>query len=173
MTAQLLDTVCFDGQRFDLVRVDGRGLFEPAAFGLSVVMASTAAWRGYVCAYEIVDDQLELKQLEAMVGRYDNDRFVVVPPVLLHDREGMPAQGMFNTCYTDLGLPVLYTGKLTLGADRTGEPDAVVDAELYCRLFACVLTRVGWSPALELIMAHGKSTVPTTSNQHHTMGLDM
>lgn len=134
MTAQIPDTVRVDGQVYDLVAARGHGLFDPAAHGLAVVMASTAAWRGYVCAYELAGDLLRLDRLDAMVGRYVDDLVVALPLPPIHGRPGEPGRDMFNALYTHLALPIAFTGELVLGADRTGEPVATVEPSLYRHL---------------------------------------
>jgi hypothetical protein len=124
MTAQIPDSVRIDRVDHDLVGVHGDGLFDPADHGLAVVMASTACYRGYVCTYAVVDDQLQLDILEAMAGRYDGDDFVSNEPPLIHGHaaERIGGRGQpFNVVYRGLGLPVAFTGQLLIGAGRIDE----------------------------------------------------
>ena len=133
MTTQILDTVFHRSEVYNLVTSAGDGLFDPEAHQLPVVMASTACYRGYVCAYAVTENQLRLDKLEAKIGRYtDDDLFVAVAAPALGGRPGKPAgQPPFNTVYEHLAMPVAFTGKLLLGASP-------VDA---------VVRRLGYSPA--------------------------
>jgi hypothetical protein len=133
MTTQILDTVLHRNEVHDLVATAGEGLFDPATHQLPVVMASTASWRGYVCAYVVTENQLRLDQLEAKIGRYnDDDMFVAVAAPALSGRPGKPATyPPFNTVYEHLALPVHFTGQLLVCAGR-------VDA---------VVSRLGYAPA--------------------------
>lgn len=120
MTAQLPDTVLFEDQTYNLAGVEGEGLFKPAQYGLEVVMASTACWRGYLCTYAVVEDRLLLEAIDAMAGRYegDEDDFVPIELPVIHGHAGERVGGhgaMFNAAYRGLGLPVAFTGRLLLG----------------------------------------------------------
>ena len=118
MTAQLPDTVLFEDQTYDLAGVEGEGLFEPARYGLEVVMASTACWRGYLCTYAVVEDRLLLEAIDAMAGRYEGDDFFPVELPVIHGHAGERVGGrgaMFNAAYRGLGLPIAFTGQLVLG----------------------------------------------------------
>lgn len=124
MTAQVPDTLWIDGAEHDLVAVRGSGLFDPAAHGLPVVMASTACYRGYACGYAVADDRLELDTLEAMVGRYAGDDFVAIEPPGIGGRapERIGGRGQaFNVVYCGLALAIPFTGQLLIASDRIDE----------------------------------------------------
>ena len=53
MTAQISDSVRFEGRTYSLVGVNGSGLFDPEALGLRAVASSTACWRGFYCTYTV------------------------------------------------------------------------------------------------------------------------
>lgn len=133
MTTQILDTVFHRSEVHNLVTTAGDGLFDPAAHQLPVVMASTACYRGYVCAYAVTENQLRLDKLEAKIGRYtDDESFVAVEAPALRGRPGTPAgEPPFNTVYEHLAMPIAFTGKLLIGA-------VPVDA---------VIARLGYAPA--------------------------
>ena len=63
MTAQVHDTVRFQRTDWSLVGIDGEGLFDPADHGINPVMLHTAAWRGFICHYEIERRRLRLARL--------------------------------------------------------------------------------------------------------------
>ena len=132
MTTQVLDTVRYCGDVHELVASEGTGLFTPAEHGLSVVMASTACWRGYRCSYAVAGAQLQLETLEAKAGRYEGEDFRSVELPAINGRAGAVAAGQpFNAVYERLGLPVRFTGELLLGA----------------RPVAAVVARLGLAPA--------------------------
>lgn len=54
-------------------------------------MASTACWRGYVCKYVVVCERMQLDQLEAKLGRDEDELLRLVEPPVLHGRPGIAA----------------------------------------------------------------------------------
>ena len=105
MTAQIPDRVVYEGTRFDLVEVDGTGLFDPAEHGLQVRMIHTACWRGFICQYEVKRDKLLLTSLQ--LGIDD-------PPRKLFGAKVNTSSGVI---YEPLKVPQSFSGSLTLGAD--------------------------------------------------------
>ena len=69
MTAQIGDTVIYQGKAWDLAELSGEGLFDPAAWGLPLVPMTSACWRGHVCRYEVKDGALYLAGLRLALGR--------------------------------------------------------------------------------------------------------
>src|SRR5512145_3212170 len=63
MTGQIHDKVLYEGTEYDLVSVNGEGLFEPSIYGLLPQMLHTACWRGFYCAYAIEQFNLLLTSL--------------------------------------------------------------------------------------------------------------
>jgi hypothetical protein len=108
MTAQISDTVLHQGQRYDLL---GNSLCDPRKWGMEPVMLSTACWRGYLCAYAIVEGRLLLQELAIRVA---DGHYLPVNGVL-PEIEGLRA------AYRGLGLALPYTGELLLGADSLPE----------------------------------------------------
>ena len=118
MTAQILDTVTYEQRTHQLSRWRGGPLFLPESYDLPVVIASTVAWRGYVCSYVVRDHTLKLSTLKAQVGRYDdNDLFVAVTPPVLNGKQGRPGESPFNTNYTDLDLHIPFSGQMLIGRE--------------------------------------------------------
>jgi hypothetical protein len=108
MTGQIHDKVIYAGTEYDLVSVDGEGLFEPSVYGMLPQMLHTACWRGFYCAYEI-----ELSEL-----------FLTSLTIRTHDGHYPPVGGIFPSDdgygtmhYLGLRLPMLFRGKLLLGAE--------------------------------------------------------
>ncbi|HOW73288.1 MAG TPA: hypothetical protein PKY77_22035 [Phycisphaerae bacterium] len=69
MTAQIGDTVIYQGKAWDLAELSGEGLFDPAAWGLPLVPMTSACWRGHVCRYEVKGGALYLAGLRVALGR--------------------------------------------------------------------------------------------------------
>jgi hypothetical protein len=106
VTAQISDQVHYREKVYDLVGIDGYGLFDPADEGLTVRMISTACWRGYICVYRVVDDRLLLTALALGMDSPPDELFGATP---LSNRHG-------ETWYGPIAVPVNFTGGLLLGA---------------------------------------------------------
>ena len=63
MTAQIGDTVEYQGNDYSLAGINGEGIFDPGQIGLPVVMISTACWDGFYCTYTVDDEALFLTRL--------------------------------------------------------------------------------------------------------------
>ena len=110
MTAQLDDTVLYRGREYCLAAFNGEELFDPTAHGVTPARRMSTCWRGYLCEYEIVEEQLTLQRLK----------------VILFDEEFEAARrsngplvfGKTPNCdvhqawivYSDLGARLDYTG---------------------------------------------------------------
>lgn len=128
MTYQVPDTVYLDGREYVLT-AHGPGLWDPAAAGVSVVMASTACWRGYTCGYAIVKDRLMLEKVDAKIGRYDGEDFVALDlPVINGQRGQATSHQGFNAQYRALAVAMAYTGELVLGSDELQSDGGEIEA---------------------------------------------
>lgn len=63
MTAQISDRISLKGSSFIISDIDGRGLFEPQAYGIKVIPISTACLQGYLCTYAVESGLLLLTQV--------------------------------------------------------------------------------------------------------------
>ena len=63
MTGQVSDQLIYQGRTFNIAGVDGMGLFDPKQQGFSPKWGSTACYRGYCCAYQVIEEILYLKQI--------------------------------------------------------------------------------------------------------------
>lgn len=107
MTGQIDDQCKYDGREFSVAGIEGRGLFNPAALGMSTVPLHTACWRGFYCLYQIEDGRLYLEELTL---RTHEDRYVPIDGVL-------PAPDEYGRyIYRALRHPVDFSGKLLLAA---------------------------------------------------------
>jgi hypothetical protein len=114
VTTQFPDEVRYRGRRYAVTAVDGAGLFEPSAHGVTPGPLSTACWRGFRCWYAVHGGRLRLRRVE--VGRPQDRRAAVrlfgVKPQLTDRRQ--PHAGAWD--YRRLDVPVPFSGRLLVGA---------------------------------------------------------
>jgi hypothetical protein len=67
MTVQILDTVHYLDNDFGLVESHDSRPFEPERYGLSPKPISTGCYRGYFCAFRVVEQTLRLMTLHIAV----------------------------------------------------------------------------------------------------------
>ncbi len=108
MTAQIHDSILLEDKKFSIVGINGNELFDPVNFNLHPFSSMTSCWRGYVCEYKITYNKLLLNTLQ----------------VNLHQRgpaingvEPLFSNTTFNNTYSDLHLPIDFTGEI-LAADK-------------------------------------------------------
>ncbi|GEN13463.1 hypothetical protein SAMN05443572_10624 [Myxococcus fulvus] len=113
MTAQLHDTVEYRKHVFELAGVQGTGLFEPSAHGLTPWAMSTACQRGFLCRYRVADKRLMLEELRIGLSAPEEQA--------VREGRGAPLSGQIPTyssethervVYTRLRAPVAFTGGL-------------------------------------------------------------
>jgi hypothetical protein len=63
VTAQWPDRVVYQAQQYFIAGKKGAGLLTPISFGIEVCVLATAAYRGYVCEYSIINQQLYLTEV--------------------------------------------------------------------------------------------------------------
>lgn len=137
MSAQIQDTVEFEGTDYLLVNYRGEVPFAPDSLGLEVTGTSSICWRGFACSYRIEDNTLKLVTLEASVGRYEGPKFVKLDLPVINGAQGQRPQGkdqVFNAKYEQLNLLLPYTGTLVLADkfdDSLGEHTGLEPAWMY------------------------------------------
>jgi hypothetical protein len=104
MTGQIPDTVIYQSQEYDLVGVNGSGLISPEQFGMQPHALHTAAWRGYINTYSILEDSLFLTEMVVGSSEY---------PVI----NGVAAS---DSTYSNLRIEIPFTGGLLAGKDAIG-----------------------------------------------------
>ena len=118
MTAQIPDQFRYEGERYSLIGMRGKGLYKAEDFDLKLVMASTACWRGNVMKYDCINGQLVLNELDI---RTEGD-----PPAINGIEAGPPTKRLgdeqvgfsfFSHSYLNLGLKTKFTGAFLLGKD--------------------------------------------------------
>jgi hypothetical protein len=123
MTAQFPDTIGFSGKEYDIAGVNGDGLFTPQPLGLMPVSTNSACWRGYICAYQILDDALILDALNISLGHDEGSgkerRFVAQrgPPINgVSPQTGAEKRSFLSgNYYEGLHLPIHFTGGILAG----------------------------------------------------------
>lgn len=108
MTAQIHDSILLQGQKFSMVGANGNGLFNPLDYDLRPVPSVTSCWRGYVCEYKTVHNQLILNTLQVNLEGQGPQINGAAPSF---------AKAMFNNSYNALNLPIDFTGEI-LAADQ-------------------------------------------------------
>jgi hypothetical protein len=117
MTAQIPDGVSYRNEGYSLTGVNGKGLFEPQAYGLDIIPAFfSACWRGYVADYAIVEKKLTLTELRVYHEGEDLTELLGVRP---EHRE-------HYFCYTGLEAPIEFTGGLLIGREFQEDRDVPV-----------------------------------------------
>jgi len=119
MTAQFSDTVTYRDEQYDLAGVSGEGVFDPFDHGMAPVSWCTACWNGFVCHYEVADDQLRLDGLRVcltpLLGPGERGETVAAPP--LFGKQAERVGDTFEYVYRDLAGSVAFTGGLLLCGD--------------------------------------------------------
>ena len=74
MTAQISDSIIFEGQDYAIVGKKGKGLFDPTLYDMTPVGRCSSCWRGVVCTYAVEKQQLMLltRGLLIPIHKYSN-----------------------------------------------------------------------------------------------------
>ncbi|TFG32892.1 hypothetical protein EU527_09165 [Candidatus Thorarchaeota archaeon] len=107
MTGQIADEFRYNGEIYDLVGIDGEGLFTPADFGICARAGSTACWRGFQMIYDCVEGKLILEQMNVNTTN----------PVPINGVEPIHGEFGFSHIYENLKLKTNFSGKIRLGKD--------------------------------------------------------
>lgn len=106
MTAQMSDSFRMDDRKLSVVGVNGSGLFNPSDYNMQPLPRITSCWRGYVCIYKTIQDELCLDSLSVNLD-HAGPAINGIDPVFSH-------QAMFNNTYNDLHLPMDFTGGMLI-----------------------------------------------------------
>ena len=116
MTAQIPDFVWFEGHRYRLAGVSGRGLFDPHDVGLRPAATSTANLRGFHCTYGVEDSRLVLQTVYIGLAE-PTELFGHLP-----ERGGITEFAPNSWAFKSLDRPIRFTGGILLGDGLTGRP---------------------------------------------------
>lgn len=106
MTAQIPDTIEFEGVVYSITGIRGTGLFDPMQHGLQPMPRITSCWRGFVCAYGVADGQLFLTGL-----RLNSTE----APAEFLGISAAARTGMFDAEYRPLQQAIPFTGAILGG----------------------------------------------------------
>jgi len=107
MTAQIHDSILFQDRKFSIVGLNGSDLFTPLRFDLHPFQCITSCWRGYVCEYKIVHNQLLLNTLQVNLEQQG--------PEINGLESSFSTTGTFNNIYNPLNLKIDFTGEILAG----------------------------------------------------------
>ena len=113
MTAQIPDSVGYEGTEFAIAGINGSGLFDPLAYDIRPIAPSTANWRGYVASYEVRGERLHLDRLT--IGKDSRD----IPLPALFGVS--PDLTDFDAEYEFDEAPMDFSGGLLLGDEFVHE----------------------------------------------------
>ena len=118
MTAQIPDRLILKTTEYDVIGARGEGLFSPEEVGLHPFPMHTACYRGYYATYLVEEAQLFLTKLTLKLAEAeDYEPIQNVEPELDTTRLPSGERVVRKGEYTDLKLPVPFTGNLLLGGD--------------------------------------------------------
>jgi hypothetical protein len=107
MTAQISDTIIFEGERYSIIGLRGSCLFTPMQFGMEPEGMHTACYRGFYATYELTDEELFLRELTI---RDRNGRY---PPI-----SGVDAVTTgHEATYTNLAHQIQFSGEIRFAKD--------------------------------------------------------
>lgn len=155
MTHQTSDKFLYEGNEYKLVGISNeRDFFDIASFGITTTGWNTANYRGRLCRFTVVEDELVLKDLAVMTDQ--NLPINNVFPRKLSVREQLANYSSYlaefgsifldgDTYYLDLNLPIIYTGKLLIADDFIKEyrVNGIFDSPLEFRKNLLVIVEEG------------------------------
>lgn len=115
MTAQLSDTLLYGDEEYSICGVNGEGLFDPAHENIEAVAWETDCWKGFLCTYKILPNELLLFDLNVGLG--------LETETIIRHGQAPKIHGVYPSCsgessvaeYRHLNLKIPFTGGLLLG----------------------------------------------------------
>lgn len=98
-------------ESYELVGINGSGLYSAESFGLNPRSASTACWRGYVMQYKCLEKQFILDEM------YINTEEPVELNGVTPQKPEVGLRSFFKHQYKNLKLKTKFTGTLLFGKD--------------------------------------------------------
>lgn len=109
MTGQFPDMFHYNNERFEIVGVDGKELYDPKNHGLNPQFRCTACWRGYLLTYMIQENVLVLNDI--LINLNEKTDINGVSPVA--PKSGEP----FTYQYKNVNMKIDFTGSILVGKD--------------------------------------------------------
>lgn len=117
MTVQVSDNLTLSGVSYTVTGADPYPIFHPDMLGIEVSPMGTWCWSGFFVHYECKDGQLFARSMQ--LGVFDSEPLVNgIKPDPLFNSEDQEVSRMLGRHYTDVWLPLEYTGEVMLGSDR-------------------------------------------------------
>ena len=116
MTAQVSDTVIYQGEKHVLAAFSDGEPFTPTEHGYRPFPSSTACWRGYLCEYQVREQGLYLHRLHVNHQEDDEETSAKNHPPRLNGVEATASKSSHigNWTFEKVGLPIPYTGGLVV-----------------------------------------------------------
>ncbi len=111
MTGQVADAFLYQDEGYSIVGINGGSLFEPLAYNIETIAASTACWRGFQAFYTLLDNKLMLKELFLNSKKEE----------IINEQKPKNVKSMFRFRYPKLNLEINFTGKLLIARDFISE----------------------------------------------------
>jgi hypothetical protein len=105
MSAQILDTFIYKGEKHDLIDIEGGDLVIPARYGIETEMMHTACYRGFYANYELTKGLLYLRKITIHVKDGIYPVIGGISPVIEDD---------FCAVYDGLKELVTFSGKIRI-----------------------------------------------------------
>ena len=112
MTAQVSDTLIFEGTEFSIAAIEKKWPFKPQDHGFEPVGMCTACWRGYYCVYNVNQGGLVLERLNLGCGENKPPNWKGIQP---RRGEFFKYNNMWE--YINVSLPIGYSGGIIIGYD--------------------------------------------------------
>ncbi|USE36443.1 hypothetical protein [Endozoicomonas sp. SCSIO W0465] len=119
MTAQFSSHLTLDDVSYNVTDAEPYPIFHPNMLGIDVSPMGTFCWAGYIVTYECKEGQLFARSMN--LGVFQDEPLVNgMKPDPLPECDDLTLALMFGRCYTDVWLPLEYTGEVLLGNDWVG-----------------------------------------------------
>jgi hypothetical protein len=112
MTAQVADTLVYEGRDYRIAAIENDWPFTPQDHGLEPRGQDTACRRGYFCRYSVTDGALFLMRLNVATAPAEPKPWRGIQP-----KEGEFFKFDRTWVYDGLQLPVAYSGGVIVGCD--------------------------------------------------------
>ncbi len=119
MTTQFSSNLTLDDVSYRVTDAEPYPVFHPDMLGIKVSPMGTFCWAGYIVSYECKDGQLFARSMN--LGVFKDEPLVNgAKPDPLPECDDPTLPLLFGRSYTDVWLPLEYTGEVLLGNDWVG-----------------------------------------------------
>ncbi|WP_419532921.1 hypothetical protein [Endozoicomonas sp.] len=120
MTAQFSSHLTLDDVSYKVTDAEPFPIFHPNMLDIDVSPMGTFCWAGYLVTYECKEGQLFARSMNLGVFK-DAPTVNGIEPDPLPECDDLSLALMFGHRYTDVWLPLDYTGEVLLGNDWIGD----------------------------------------------------